>query len=72
MTSCNLIKSLEGNIQDVNTLSKEEINLLFNDIDALKFEVDALNIHRNHLDNKINNAKNSFSWKITEKLRSKK
>lgn len=72
LTSCNLIKSLEGNIQDVNTLSKEEINLLFNDIDALKFEVDALNIHRNHLDNKINNAKNSFSWKITEKLRSKK
>lgn len=72
MTSCNLIKSLEGNIQDVNTLSKEEMNLLFNDIDALNFEVNELNIQRDYLDNKINDAKNSFSWKITEKLRSKK
>lgn len=72
LTSCNLINSLEGNIQDVNTLSKEEMNLLFNDIDALKFEVNELNIQRDYLDNKINDAKNSFSWKITEKLRSKK
>ena len=48
------------------------MNLLFNDIDALKFEVNELNIQRDYLDNKINDAKNSFSWKITEKLRSKK
>ena len=48
------------------------MNLLFNDIDALKFEVNELNIQRDYLDNKINNAKISFSWKITEKLRSKK
>lgn len=69
ITSRNLIKSLEGNIQEKNTLTKEEINLLFNDIDALRDEAEALNQVRNHWDRQITGIQNSTSWKLTSKLR---
>ena len=69
ITSRNLIKSLEGNIEDKNILTKEEITLLFADIDALRDEAEALNQVRNHWDRQINNIRNSTSWKITSKLR---
>ena len=69
ITSRNLIKSLKGNIKDKNTLTKEEITLLFADIDALRDEAEALNQIRNHWDRQINNIRNSASWKITSKLR---
>lgn len=69
ITSRNLIKKFEGNVKDKNTLTKEEISLLFNDIDALRYEADVLNMHRNYWDNQINNIYNSFSWKVTKKLR---
>ncbi|SDA55495.1 glycosyltransferase domain-containing protein [Methanobrevibacter millerae] len=72
ITSRNLIKSLEGNIQEKNTLSKEEITLLFNDIDALRDEAEALNQIRNHWDRQITDIQNSTSWKLTSKLRSMK
>lgn len=72
ITSRNLIKSLEGNIQEKNTLSKEEITLLFNDIDALRDEAEALNQIRNHWDRQITGIQNSTSWKLTSKLRSMK
>lgn len=69
ITSRNLIKSLEGNIKDKNTLTKEEINLLFNDIDALRDEANALNMARDHWDRQIRGVRNSTSWKLTSKLR---
>lgn len=69
ITSRNLIKSLEGNIQDTNTLTKEEISLLFNDIDALRDEAEALNQVRNHWNLEIEGVRNSTSWKLTNKLR---
>ena len=69
ITSRNLIKSLEGNIQEKNTLTKEEISLLFNDIDALRDEAEALNQVRNHWDREINAIRDSTSWKLTSKLR---
>ena len=69
ITSRNLIKSLEGNIQDKNVLTKEEISLLFNDIDALRDEAEALNQVRNHWDRQITGIQNSTSWKLTSKLR---
>lgn len=69
ITSRNLIKSLEGNIQEKNTLTKEEITLLFNDIDALRDEAEALNQVRDHWDRQINGIRNSTSWKLTNKLR---
>ena len=69
ITSRNLIRSLEGNINEKNTLTKEEINLLFNDIDALRDEAEALNQVRNHWDREINAIRNSSSWKLTKKLR---
>lgn len=72
ITSRNLIKSLEGNIQEKNTLSKEEITLLFNDIDALRDEAEVLNQIRNHWDRQITDIQNSTSWKLTSKLRSMK
>lgn len=72
ITSRNLIKSLEGNIHDINTLTKEEISLLFNDIDALRDEAEALNQIRNHWDRQINNIRDSASWKLTGKLRKTK
>ena len=70
ITSRNLIRSLEGNINEKNTLTKEEINLLFNDIDALRDEAEALNQVRNHWDREINGIRDSTSWKLTSKLRS--
>ena len=60
---------MEGNIKDKNTLTKEEINLLFNDIDALRDEANALNIARDHWDRQIRGVRNSTSWKLTSKLR---
>jgi hypothetical protein len=72
ITSRNLIKSLEGNIGEKNTLTKEEINLFFNDIDALRDEAEALNQVRDHWDRQINNIRKSTSWKMTSKLRSLK
>ena len=69
ITSRNLIKSLEGNIGEKNTLTKEEINLLFNDIDALRDEAEALNQVRDHWDREINAVRDSTSWKLTSKLR---
>ena len=69
ITSRNLIKSLEGNIKDKNTLTKEEIKLLFNDIDALRDEANALNIARDYWDRQIRGVRNSTSWKLTSKLR---
>ena len=69
ITSRNLIKSLEGNIKDTNTLTKEELLLLIHDIEALEDETLQQNIVRNNLDNQINDLKNSKSWKITSKLR---
>ncbi len=69
ITSRNLIKTLQDNIQDKNTLTKEELSLLFNDIDALRDEAFHLNVIRNNLDNQINSLKNSKSWKITSKFR---
>ena len=69
ITSRNLIASLEGNIGDKNTLTKEEINLLFNDIDALRDEANALNMARDHWDRQINSLRNSTSWKLTKNLR---
>lgn len=72
ITSRNLIKSLEGNIQEKNTLTKEEITLLFNDIDALRDEAEALNQVRDHWDREIEAIRNSTSWKLTSKFRSVK
>ena len=72
ITSRNLIKSFEGNIQEKNTLTKEEITLLFNDIDALRDEAEALNQIRNHWDGQITRIQNSTSWKLTSKLRGMK
>ena len=72
ITSRNLINSLEGNIQEKNILTKEEISLLFNDIDALRDEAEALNQVRNHWDMQINNIRDSASWKLTSKLRKTK
>lgn len=69
ITSRNLIKSLEGNIGETNTLTKEEISLLFNDIDALRDEAEALNQIRDHWDRQINGIRDSTSWKLTSKLR---
>lgn len=69
ITSRNLIEKLQDNIQEKNILTKEELSLLFNDIDALRDEAFQLNIIRNNLDNQINNLKNSKSWKITSKFR---
>ena len=50
-------------------LTKEEINLLFNDIDALRDEANALNMARDHWDRQIRGVRNSTSWKLTSKLR---
>ncbi|WP_296796680.1 glycosyltransferase domain-containing protein [uncultured Methanobrevibacter sp.] len=72
ITSRNLIKSLEGNIKETNTLTKEEITLLFNDIDALRDEAEALNQNRDYWDRQINNVRDSTSWKLTSKLRNLK
>ena len=69
ITSKNLIKSLEGNIREKNTLTMEEINLLFNDIDALRDEAEALNQVRDYWDRQINGVRDSFSWKLTSKFR---
>ena len=72
ITSRNLIKSLEGNIGEKNTLTKEEINLLFNDIDALRDEAEALNQVRDYWDRQINAIRKSTSWKMTSKIRNLK
>lgn len=72
ITSRNLIKSLEGNITEKNTLTKEEINLFFNDIDALRDEAEVLNQSRDYWDRQINGIRKSTSWKITSKLRNLK
>lgn len=69
ITSRNLIKSLEGNIQEKNILTTEEILLLFNDIDALRDEAEALNQNRDYWDRQINDVRDSFSWKLTSVLR---
>ena len=69
ISSRNLIKSLKENIKDKNKLSKEEILLLFNDIDALKDEAHFLNVMRNNIDNELISLRNSSSWKITKPLR---
>ena len=69
ITSRNLIKSLEGNITEKNTLTKEEMNLFFNDIDALRDEAEVLNQSRDYWDRQINGIRKSTSWKITSKLR---
>ena len=44
--------------------------MLFNDIDALRDEAEALNQVRNHWDREINGIRDSTSWKLTSKLRS--
>ena len=72
ITSRNLIKSLEGNIKETNTLKKEEITLLLNDIDALRDEANVLNDNRDFWYRKINDIRDSKSWKITSKLRKSK
>ena len=69
ITSKNLIKTLEGNIKENNTLTKEEITLIFNDIDALREETDTLNYNRDYWNRQIEDVRNSKSWKITSKLR---
>ena len=50
-------------------LTKEEISLLFNDIDALRDEAEALNQIRDYWDRQIEGVRNSTSWKLTSKLR---
>ena len=50
-------------------MTKEEITLLFNDIDALRDEAEALNQVRDHWDREIEAIRNSTSWKLTSKLR---
>ena len=72
ITSRNLLKQLENNIQDKNNLTKVELSLLINDIDALQDESLSLNTIRNNLDNQINSLKDSKSWKMTEVLRKDK
>lgn len=72
ITSRNLIKSLEGNIQEKNTLTKEEISLLFNDIDALREEANILNYNRDYWVRQIDDIRDSKSWNITSKLRNSK
>ena len=56
----------------MKALTKEEITLLFNDIDALRDEAEALNQNRDYWDRQINNVRDSTSWKLTSKLRNLK
>ncbi|WP_409200102.1 glycosyltransferase domain-containing protein [Methanobrevibacter sp. DSM 116169] len=69
LCSTNLIENLEGNIKDINHLKKEELYLLFNDIDTLKHEASQKDAVLNYQEIKIRNLKNTFSWKITKPLR---
>lgn len=72
VTSKNLLKKLEGNIQEVNSLTKEELSLLINDIEALEDESIYLTNMRDHKNNIFEGLKKSKSWKLTKPLRREK
>ena len=69
ITSDKIVKKFNGNIKETNDFTKEELLLLLNDIDSLQSESLDLNVVRNNLDDKINNVRDSTSWKITSNLR---
>ncbi|MDL2246082.1 DUF616 domain-containing protein [Methanobrevibacter sp. OttesenSCG-928-K11] len=69
LCSDNLVESIEGNIKDENTLSKEELFLLINDIETLKHELKMKEDISLMQEKEINELKNSTSWKVTKPLR---
>jgi hypothetical protein len=69
LTSDNLIDNLEGNIKEDNILTKEELYLIFNDIDILKEESANKDAILNYKETEIRKLTSSLSWKITKPLR---
>lgn len=69
IVSSKLINKYEDNIEDKNYLTKKEIYLLLNDIEALQCEAFELNDERNFWDKKVLDLKDSTSWKLTSVLR---
>ena len=69
LCSQNLIKKIDNNIKEENTLTKEELYLLINDIETLKHDVKIKEDICNFQDDKIKQLMNSTSWKLTKPLR---
>ncbi|MCC7553829.1 MAG: DUF616 domain-containing protein [Methanobacteriaceae archaeon] len=69
LNSDNLINNLSDNIKDTNEIKKEELYLLFNDIDTLKYEASQKDKILTVKENEIKNLTSTASWKLTKSLR---